>query len=172
MHNLIDRLVLKLPFLFYWLPPIVWMAVIFWFSTDRFASGETESRFDLFIQSAAPWLERADRVRLHIVIRKLGHLTEYALLAVLWMRAFESRRWKGILARQLPRVVLVALLVLGCALFDEWRQTFTASRSGTLTDSLIDFGGGVLGLIMRRVVVDWTASRGRRLTRSASSDNV
>lgn len=146
------------------------MAVIFWFSTDRFSSGETESRFDLWVQWVAPWIERSDRARLHILVRKLGHLTEYAVLAVLWMRAFEAREWKGALAplhRVGPRrrVGLVCLLVMGCALIDEWRQTFTANRTGTLTDSLIDLGGGVIGLITRRAVVGWWAFRNRQLTR-------
>jgi VanZ family protein len=172
MHNLTQRFVQMLRFLVYWVPPVLWMVVIFWFSTDRFSSGETGSRFELWVEWVAPWVEPPARVRLHILVRKLGHLIEYGVLAVLWMRAFESRRWKGGLARQLARAGLVSLLVFGCAIADEWRQSFTASRTGSPIDCLIDLGGGIIGLCLRQLTVDWMVSRGHRLTLSRLSDTL
>ncbi|NDD62455.1 MAG: hypothetical protein EBZ36_00490 [Acidobacteria bacterium] len=155
MHNHLHRLVQVMRFLFHWLPPVGWMGVIFWFSTDRFASGVTVSRFELWVEWIAPWIEPPVRVQLHILVRKLGHLAEYAVLAVLWMRAFDSRDWKGGLSRYATRAGLVSLLVLGYAIADEWHQTLTVSRTGSLLDSLIDLAGGLIGLLLRRIGERW-----------------
>ncbi|MFN6203327.1 MAG: VanZ family protein, partial [Acidobacteriota bacterium] len=88
---------------------------------------------------------------------------EYALLAILWMRALEapsaqdqaglakSNRWRS-------RALLVLLIVAGYALLDEWHQTFTVNRTGSLSDSAIDTIGGVLGLLLRR----WLQRPGQR----------
>ena len=154
MHNLMRRIVLKWLNWLNWLAPFIWMAIIFWFSTDRFSGQETGSRFEMIIDWVAPWLGDVVRSSLHFLVRKLGHLTEYAILAVLWQRAFGSREWRGRLNHPRSQSLLILLLVAGYALVDEWHQTFTAYRSGSLTDCLIDFAGGVIGLQL--------ASRGGR----------
>jgi VanZ family protein len=145
LHNTMRRLVL------YWLPPVLWMGLIFWFSTDRFSSVETGSRFEEIVGWLAPGMEEASRLRLHHLFRKLGHLAEYGLLAMLWMRAFESRQSKGRLHRWRLRALLVLLIVAGYALLDEWHQTFTVNRSGSLIDCTIDTIGGGIGLLLRRL---------------------
>ncbi|MFM8395004.1 MAG: VanZ family protein [Acidobacteriota bacterium] len=138
------------------------MAMIFWFSTDRFSSAATGSRFELIIGWLAPWIEEASRMRLHHLVRKLGHLTEYGLLAVLWMRALESYDWGGGLNRWRARALVVMLIVSAYALFDEWRQTLTATRSGSLIDCGIDTAGGVIGLLLRRRLLYFTRATRRK----------
>ena len=149
----------------YWLPPLLWMGLIFWFSTDRFSGAATGSRFEEIVGWLAPWIEAGGRARLHYLFRKLGHLTEYALLAILWMRALQAPSAKdqtglgrtgsgqaepGKLNRWQNRALVVMLIVAGYALLDEWHQTFTVNRTGSIRDSAIDTLGGVLGLLLRR----------------------
>jgi VanZ family protein len=155
LHNPMRRIVQYWLYGLYWLPPLLWMGLIFWFSTDRFSGEATGSRFEEIVGWLAPWIEEGARARLHYLFRKLGHLTEYALLAILWMRALEApsaqdqaglakpNRWRS-------RALLVLLIVAGYALLDEWHQTFTVNRTGSLSDSAIDTIGGVLGLLLRR----------------------
>ncbi|NBO64559.1 MAG: hypothetical protein EBU88_06905, partial [Acidobacteria bacterium] len=172
MHKLTPSTVLSLRLFYYWLPPLLWMAIIFWFSTDRFASGQTETSFGTWVEWLAPWTEYDERVRLHILFRKLGHLTEYAILAILWKRAFDSRQWRArFLARPLLRACSVGLLVFGYAIIDEWHQTFTANRTGALTDCLIDLAGGIFGLVLHHLVTGWKVFHSRQLTGPELSAN-
>src|SRR5206468_9892299 len=75
-----------------WVPPIVWMAAIMALSTDA-GSAEHTGGFVLpalrFIWPTAtlPLLES-----IHAVVRKLAHVTEYAVLGSLWYRAFAVGR--------------------------------------------------------------------------------
>jgi VanZ family protein len=129
----------------YWAPPIIWMSLIFWFSTDVFSGDNTGSllwKVVGFIYPAAPqWLFDS----IHFYIRKAGHFTGYAILALLLFRAFRSgagARWR--LGWALSSL-LVAFLY---ALLDEYHQTFTRHRTGSIYDSLIDTSGAATALVM------------------------
>lgn len=124
--------------------PCLWMTVIFYFSTDRFSGVETSSRFEVLVNWVAPSMDVSTRVLLHLLWRKLGHVTEYAILAILWLRAFEKS--DGHVRPLRRRVAITLLLVAAYALFDEWHQSLTATRTGSLRDSLLDVCGGVLGI--------------------------
>src|SRR6267143_7114552 len=76
----------------YWLPPLVWMAVIFGLSSSMGSSEET-SRFVVpLLRWLFPWAAPGDIDVLHGLVRKGGHLTEYAVLGALWFRAFRRGR--------------------------------------------------------------------------------
>jgi len=71
-----------------WLPPLVWMAVIFGLSSSLGSSEET-SRFVVpLLRWLFRWAAPGDIAALHGLVRKGGHLTEYAVLGALWFRAF------------------------------------------------------------------------------------
>jgi VanZ family protein len=110
------------------LPPLVAMGVIFFLSA----------------QPSDP----VDRAWWDVLLRKLGHMTEYAVLTALWWRAL---RGLGV-GRPL---VLAMAISLGYAVTDEYHQTFVDGRHGTAVDVLIDLAGIVLtaGAIARRVDV-------------------
>ncbi|MDX2029603.1 MAG: VanZ family protein, partial [Blastocatellia bacterium] len=131
--------------LFYWLPPLAWMAAIFYFSTDSFSGENTGSLlFDIF-HFVFPSLTYEQFRPIHFVIRKAAHFTEYGLLALLLFRAFRSGnavRWHWRWA------VGAWLLVVIYALTDEYHQTFVASRTGTINDSLVDILGGTTALVV------------------------
>ncbi len=129
--------------LFYWLPPLLWMAAIFFFSTDSFSGEKTGGLLFRIFHTLIPSLTPAGFKPWHFFIRKAAHFTEYAILALLLFRAFRA----GAVVRWRRRWALSTLwVVIVYALFDEYHQTRTANRVGSIYDSLIDTAGGVAAL--------------------------
>src|SRR6266540_1900323 len=87
--------------LMYWAPPIIWMSMIFWFSTDMFSGDNTGSLLWKVVSFIYPGVTQELFDSIHFYVRKAGHFTEYAVLALLLFRAFRSgaqarwRRWTG-----------------------------------------------------------------------------
>jgi VanZ family protein len=94
-----------------------------------------------------------------IVIRKLGHVTGYALLTALWAWALE-----GVVRRPLLVAVCIALAY---ACTDEFHQTFVRGRTGTPRDVGIDAIGMAIAALLiwmrRSAPTGWgrTHARGR-----------
>lgn len=129
----------------YWLPPILWLAAIFYFSTDSFSGEHTGSLFYSIAHWVFPRLTVEQFQPIHFVIRKMAHFTEYGILALMLFRAFRSGnsvRWRWRWA------VYSWLVVIGYALLDEFHQTFVASRTPSIVDSMIDFLGGMTALLI------------------------
>ncbi len=126
-----------------WGPLVLWIAIISAGSTGVLASDET-SRFILpFLRWLLPNAESATLNLAHAAIRKLGHVTEFAILAVLWYRGLNwerQARW--------PSAALGAFaLTLVFAGLDEVHQTFVATRTGSVTDVGWDGLGALCGVI-------------------------
>ena len=126
-------------------PLIVWMTLIFLFSTG----GMSASNTSLIVRPLLLWLFpdiTEERLNLaHFIVRKTAHFTEYAILALLAARAFITssrvplrRRW----------LVAALLLVVVYALADEYHQTFVPTRTGSIYDSFIDMSGGATALLL------------------------
>ena len=96
-----------------WLPIVLWAAVIFALSS---------------IPSLNSGLGSWD-----LILRKLAHAAEYALLAALLLRAL-ARPW------------LAFLFALAYAASDELHQHFVRGRTGAPRDVAIDAAGGLIGL--------------------------
>jgi VanZ family protein len=120
------------------------MAVISFASTETFAASETSRFIGPVLRWLFPGAVPATIELLHGVIRKLGHVAEFGLLALLWYRTFAwgSPGWSRSAA---GRALAVTLL---CAGLDEAHQIFEPRRTGSLADVGIDTlgGGGVLGI--------------------------
>jgi VanZ family protein len=127
-----------------WMPVIVWMALIFLGSTD-ILSAEHTSRFLVpFLRWLDPQISWAALNAIQTVIRKLGHVTEYAILAALCWRAMRSGT-----AGQMKMSILLVLVWIGCAFFavaDEFHQSFVPSRTASGNDVMIDVCGALIGL--------------------------
>jgi len=80
-----------------------------------------------------------------LILRKLAHFGEYALLLALWLRALRSRL-------TLDRALgLAYALTVSYAASDEYHQTFVSGRVGTWRDVLIDAAGALaVALVIRR----------------------
>ncbi len=129
-----------------WLPVLIWLGVIFLGSTDLM-SAEHTSRFIVpFLRWLNPDISPATLVSIHSVVRKCAHLGEYAVLALLLLRAviFMTN------LKRSPAILYVS--VWGACLFvattDEFHQTFVVSRGASATDIMIDSGGAILGLLI------------------------
>ena len=110
-----------------WLPVLVWAGVIFAFSS---------------IPSLNSGLGTWDTI-----LRKLAHMTEYAILAVLLVRATGSYAWAFALA-------------VGYAVTDEVHQLFVRGRHGSPVDVAIDAVGALIGLALARTKL-WAWRTGR-----------
>jgi len=132
-------------FVRYWMPAIVWMALIFLGSTD-ILSAEHTSRFLVpFLRWTDPQISLAALNAIQLGIRKFGHLTEYAILAMLLWRALRGgTRW------QIKMSILLLIAWVACAIFaasDEFHQSFVPSRTASPTDVMIDTCGALAGLL-------------------------
>ncbi|MEP7270822.1 MAG: VanZ family protein [Acidobacteriota bacterium] len=132
----------------YWLPPALWMGFIFWLSTDQFSATTTGSTLERLLELIGVALSPGTLIWVHFGLRKLAHLTGYAILALLLFRALRS----GSKLRWNFRWAVGAFVILGAyALLDEYHQSFTAHRTGSLIDSVIDMVGGLAALAGRRL---------------------
>jgi len=118
------------------------MAVIVGFSTDAASSEHTESWLLPFLRTLAPWATAAQLDALHWLTRRLAHLSEYAILAALWLRALT----RGL--NLTPRNAgLIALAIsVAWAILDEVHQSFVPSRSASLADVALDTTGALIAL--------------------------
>jgi VanZ family protein len=126
----------------YWLPPVLWMAVIVGFSTDAASTSHTEHWLLPIFRGLAPWATPAQLEAVHWLARKIAHLSEYAILAALWLRAFVRGR------HLTPRsAALLALAIsVAWAILDELHQSFVPSRSAAPTDVALDTTGALIAL--------------------------
>jgi VanZ family protein len=106
-----------------WLPVVLWAGLI-------------------FTLSAVPSLDTGLGTW-DLVVRKLAHLAEYAVLG-------------GLLQRALGREPLALLLGSAYAATDEIHQTFVAGRQGSPLDWLLDTAGVAAGVLL---YARWAASR-------------
>jgi len=100
---------------------------------------------------AQPDISPETLASIHFIVRKCAHLGEYAILALLLLRAaIFTTNLKRSLAILYVSVWVACLFV---ATTDEFHQTFVASRSALATDIMIDSGGAILGLLIGAVFV-------------------
>jgi VanZ family protein len=111
-----------------WLPVLVWAGVIFAFSS---------------IPSLNSGLGTWD-----YVLRKGAHMTEYAILAVLLVRATGSLAW-------------AFAFTVAYAASDEVHQLFVRGRHGSPVDVAIDSVGALIGLTLlrSRMTNRWSTER-------------
>jgi VanZ family protein len=139
----------------YWLPPAVWMVAIITFSSDV-GSGEHTGGWILpLLRMLAPWATEAQLDGLHWLLRKAGHVAEYAILTALWYRAL--RQGRGATPRGAAAIAFA--FSVAWAVIDEIRQSFVPSRTASATDVATDSIGAVivvtLALLGWRTAIDY-----------------
>jgi VanZ like family len=122
-------------------PPVLWMAVIALFSGGLFAADETGAWLLPLLARGLPWAGPGVLHALHAALRKLGHLTEYGILAALWLRAFPGH------PRAEAWAVVLSVLYAGV---DELRQGLVPSRSPSLLDVGVDAAGALVAVACLR----------------------
>jgi VanZ family protein len=141
-----------------YLPLLVWMALIFFFSTGEMSAGNTSRIVRPLLLWLFPEISEERITLVHFIVRKAAHFTEYAILALLAARAFATSH-QALLRRRWFITSLV--LVILYALSDELHQTFVPSRTGSIYDSFIDMSGGLTALLL----LLWRKQRERKRER-------
>jgi VanZ family protein len=123
-----------------WAPALLWFLVISGLSTEAFSAEETGALLLPVLRWLFPGMSGAGLDALHFALRKAGHVTEFAVLTLLWYRALAWRRagWQGRAA------AASALLAVVFAAADEAHQIFIATR----TASVVDVGWDTLGALL------------------------
>ncbi|MCW5890693.1 MAG: VanZ family protein [bacterium] len=129
---------------------MMWAAVISAFSSDRFSGEHTSAILLPVLQALLPGAHPHTLLAVHAGLRKAAHVTEYAILGALLVRAL---RGEG--ATPLRAALLAAGLGVVWAASDEMHQAFVPSRTAALGDVGFDTAGVLLGSLV------WTL-RGRR----------
>jgi VanZ family protein len=123
-------------------PVVVWAALIF-IGSGNLLSGSNTSTLIRVVRWLIPTAGDEKLAIFHFLVRKAGHLTVYAILALLAARAFRtsSRDWLR------TRWFWAAfILTAAYSLTDEFHQSFVPSRGGSIYDCLIDSAGGLIAL--------------------------
>jgi VanZ family protein len=122
----------------YWTPVVIWLFVMFFFSTDAFSADHTSQFIVPFLSFLAPSMSSESLDFWHTAIRKLGHVSEYSILTALTYRSVKQD-WSNLVHAGLRTLFCVVV----AAALDEIHQHFTLFR----TASPIDVGYDTLGAV-------------------------
>ena len=129
-----------------WLPLIAWMALIFLGSTDHGSAGHTSGFIEPLLRWLMPTVSPEFIDHIHFLIRKCAHITEYAVLGGLALRAIAPRHSVSF-AEKRWRIAGTALAVAALyAASDEYHQSFVPSRGASVQDVTIDTCGACIGI--------------------------
>ena len=136
------------------LPPLLWMGLIALGSSSLLSGSRTGQWMLGLLEQLAPWANPALLDAAHVGLRKVGHLVEFGVLAILWYRALAPA----------PRATLAAfLLAAAYGGLDELRQGLDPSRVPAASDVLVDAIGAWIALAA------WTSAGGLRTALRAAA---
>jgi VanZ family protein len=111
---------------FYWLPPITWMGIIFYMSSQKSITITTNIVTDF-------------------ITFKTLHMIEYAFLFFLFYRAFQSLKY----IKNNNGGIYAFCIAIFYSLTDEFHQLYIPTRQGRLRDILFD----VVGMLVMYTVI-------------------
>ena len=135
------------------------MALIFTGSSDARSYEHSSLLFEPLLHWLFPHLPQTRIDAIHHVIRKCGHVTEYAVLALLLWRAVrkpvrnDARPWSW------PEARLALLILMLYAATDEFHQRYVPTRISQVSDVWIDTAGGAGALLALRILGRWRKRR-------------
>lgn len=115
-----------------WIPALLFAALVIMitcFSTGSFSANVTGQYFGSY----------------NFIARKLAHVSEYAILFLVTRLVFSRvLRSSSTATHCVLAIIFAALFAAG----DEWHQSFVPSRTGSVHDMFIDWGGVMLGFLL------------------------
>ncbi len=120
-----------------WLFLIIWMIIIFLFSHQAHSGNLTHN----VIQDILPFPENTINT-INFLIRKLAHLSEYFILAILIISLLKEYKH--------PPKNIIIISIIFCFIYaasDEFHQSFIAGRTSTFKDVIIDTTGSLVAII-------------------------
>jgi len=126
--------------IFFWLPPVLWMGLIFFLSS-----------FHKLQASPVGWQD--------FIVRKTAHFFEFAILYVLFYRGLKK-------STNLPiweTLAMALTLTFLYAVSDEYHQTFVSGRTGKFFDIGVDSLGAVFGMIFSWKIINLLPAKIRKV---------
>jgi len=139
----------------YWLPVILWAALIFSVSGDKKSVHHSSRLIEPLVRWLIPDISDEAVQQTVFAVRKGAHVTEYAVLALLLWRALRGPNAAG--APGWPKTI-AAWAWAGAVLFaisDEIHQTYVPGRQGAVLDVFIDSIGAAAGLFALWLLGRW-----------------
>ena len=131
-----------------WWLVLVWMTVIFSASADRNSIRHSSLYFEPLMRWLFPHMPQPQIEAIHHIFRKCCHLTEFAILALLCRRAIRRSIKNVSPVWRWDEAGLALALVFLYSASDELHQVFVPSRTGQISDVLVDVSGGAAGLLL------------------------
>lgn len=137
LKTIIKRILLAIPML-------IVMFIIFGFSgADGLESGSLSYAIAIWVSDVFDAIGvELSAEELHLPIRKLAHMSEYALLFITSMWALLGIK---------KRYLFAACISVMFAISDEIHQLFVPGRAGSAVDVLIDSVGVGIGMLVYRI---------------------
>lgn len=134
-------------FLKYWLPVVLWMLIIFSFSSDNLSNQRSSRIIGPIVHWLFPKMPPKAVEEVVFAVRKCAHGAEYAIFAILLWRARNQPTGRRFRHWHWSEALTVLLLAALYATTDELHQAFVPNRQGSVVDVLIDTSGALFGLI-------------------------
>jgi VanZ family protein len=142
-----------------WLAALLWIGLIAIESTDTF-SAEHTSRF---LYPLLHFLMNLDLARFqvwHHYIRKCGHFVGYFSLSFFLFRAWRATLRLPWTSRWALRWAAIAFFMSALvASLDEWHQTFIPSRTGAVSDVMLDSIAALTAQVLIFLYLTWKPRR-------------
>ena len=135
-------------FLWVWLPVGIAVMVIARESTDAFSSAHTSVWLRHIVEAIRGPLSDLRWETTHHHIRKTGHFMGYGFAGLAWVRAW-LLTWRAPLRRRATAlwrglaVLMGILCTMLIAVLDELHQSYLPSRTGLVSDALLDTAGAL-----------------------------
>lgn len=128
------------------------MLIIFTASSDSKSYQHSSTLFEPLLRWLFPHLPESKIAVIHHIFRKCGHLSEYAILALIVWRAIHATVKNQVRAWNWDEAGLALAIVFCYAATDEFHQIFVPTRTPLVSDVLIDTSGGAIALIILGLV--------------------
>ncbi len=133
-------------FIKFWLPVILWAALIFSASGDKKSVQRSSRIIEPFVRWLIPDISDEAVGTTVLVVRKGAHVTEFAIFTLLLLRAASATLWK-LNAPWNGNAAKFALVVsVLFAISDEIHQSYVPGRQGAVMDVVIDSAGAACAL--------------------------
>ncbi len=130
------------------LPALFWMVVVFLASTDLGSGAHTSRIIEPLVRWFYPSISAQGLEWVHTLVRKAGHVTEYAVLALLILRALRMAQEVPVTRWSWPLALMALFASAAYGATDEFHQLFVPSRGPSGYDVLIDSCGALVGLTL------------------------
>jgi VanZ family protein len=126
-----------------WIPPILWLIVLFILSTSVFSAANTSRIIEPILRWFLPEASAGTIAMLHRLIRKAAHFTNYGILF-----------WLLIRGPMYGRPYTALALCVCYAFLDEGHQMFEPGRGPSLYDVALDSSGALFSRFLHAAISD------------------